>query len=286
MSGLRDGEIEVNGLTIKDFSDIVLVDIDPGVEEVETSDLPNPVFDVVYPGRDFYRPPTWVFTFAVFGDTPAKALENLSRLKKAWRDPIGKRGGDSSELKYWFAGRHRVIYGRCRRFSHTINNYKRGEIIVTAEFRMTDPIHYEQGWKTLEVPMSWQIYYAYSAGSSLEWRNTYRKKEINPVGGDAPVPFLVDIIGPVRDPGVFIGDHRYTFNLTVPAGESMRIDTLRGHAMLGGANVLDKMTNRTRLRGVRLPNGAVEVGLAGQPVVGQGDTGKAIFWWRPAWYGM
>lgn len=287
-----NGSIQLGSLRVEDFTDIYLTGFDPGTESVETSDLNNPVFDDTYAGVDMFRAPTWTFTIDVKGRTAAEVLERVDRVKRVWRNPAwAKKGGELAELRYTLAGRDRVVYGRPRRFAcnPTVTS-RRGYAVITADFQLMDPLIYDHRWQSVRLDMvpaamrglKEPLVEPLSTGGFSQ-----RQGVIGEVGGTAPTPFMIDITagsgGLIANPFVSINNNRYEFVTEVREGRTLRVDSRKGTAGVGSTNVLSTMRKRTRLKSVRLPNGAVEVSFGG---VNPALDSYATFWWRPAYYSL
>lgn len=280
---LIDGGFSVNGLEVNDFSSIWLEDFDPGVDEVEVSDINSSVYDETYMGVDFYRGPAWTFTVIVEGSTQQEVLDRVGRVKAAWRDTsASKRGGETTELKFRQGGRERVAYGRTRRFAcNPSRTSLEGWARVELEFKLSDPLVYQSGWEMHELILP---------AAADESTFPSRLGSIPLVGGDAPTPFIVDVFtqdAKVVNPAFIMDGRRYEFETTIPRGSWLRVDSRRGFARLGGGsvngrNVIGTMKDRTRLRQVRIPpQGEVEIMAGGSDTSG---TARFEYWWRPAYY--
>ena len=287
-----NGSIQLGSLRVEDFTDIYLTGFDPGTESVQTSDLDNPVFDDTYAGVDMFRAPTWTFTIDVKGRTAAEVLERVDQVKRVWRNPAwAKKGGELAELRYTLAGRDRVVYGRPRRFAcnPTVTS-RRGYAVITADFQLMDPLIYDHRWQSVRLDMvpptqrglKEPLVEPLSTGGYSQ-----RQGVIGEVGGTAPTPFMIDITagsgGLIANPFVSINNNRYEFVTEVREGRTLRVDSRKGTAGVGSTNVLSTMRKRTRLKSVRLPNGAVEVSFGG---VNPALDAHATFWWRPAYYSL
>lgn len=274
---LTDGGIALNGLQVEDFTPIWLSGFDLGAESVETSDIDNSLYDTTRPGRDLYRGPTWTFEITVVGDTAAEVFDNEGLVRAAWRNQEdAKYAGSLSELEVNLAGRQRLVYGRPRRFASTASQTAHQRYaIIDCDFKLMDPLIYDEAWKVLSFPLP---------ASATEVSVT---DEIEEVGGSAPTPFMVDVFandGDILNPQFTIDGNRYEFEMTIPAGEWLRVDTRRGFALLGTQNVIGRLRQRTRIRKVHLPaNGPVDVLIGGADATG---TAEFKVWWRPAHYSI
>ncbi|WP_348240011.1 hypothetical protein, partial [Salmonella enterica] len=80
-------------------------------------------------GVDYHSGRTISFDLGVRGLTPEEAREEAALLTRAWRaDPVRLTPGAVAELHASYDGRHRVVYGRPRRFAPifsdiAVNNY-------------------------------------------------------------------------------------------------------------------------------------------------------------------
>lgn len=274
---LTDGGIALNGLQVEDFTSIWLSGFDLGAESVETSDIDNSLYDTTRPGRDLYRGPTWAFEVTVVGDTAAEVFDNEGLVRAAWRNQEdAKYAGSLSELEVNLAGRQRLVYGRPRRFASTASRTAHERYaIIDCDFKLMDPLIYDEAWKSLTFPLP---------ASDTEVSVT---DEIAEVGGSAPTPFMVDVFandGDILNPQFTIDGNRYEFDMTIPAGEWLRVDTRRGFALLGTQNVIGRLKQRTRIRKVNLPaKGPVDVLIGGADATG---TAEFKVWWRPAHYSI
>src|SRR5690606_6100787 len=249
-----------------------LTEFDPGTESVETSDLDNPVFDDTYAGVDMFRAPTWTFTIDVKGRTAAEVLERVDQVKRVWRNPAwAKKGGELAELRYTLAGRDRLVYGRPRRFAcNPTVTARRGYAVITADFQLMDPLIYDYGWQSVRLDMVPPIQRGLKE-PLVEPLSTggfsQRQGVIGEVGGTAPPPSMTAITagpgGPIANPFGSINNNRYEFVTEVREGRILRVDSRRGTASVGATSVVSTMRKRTRLKSVRLPNGAVELSFGG-----------------------
>lgn len=286
---LKPGEFSFNGVSTSDFSNIWLKHFDPGVEPVQTSDVHNPLYDDTFMGADFYRGPTWVFEVVCEGDTPAEVMDNVGRLKRAWRPSGAKRGGNVYPLRFNFAGRERLVWGRPRKLSHSpANTAIQGYVVVELEFTLSDPIVYSGGSllsvQLRVVPPTARglkeiLVEPLTTGGSTGVRQGQLELD-----GDAPTPFQVTVYGPISKPFFSINGRKYGFNLNLREGESLSVNSRTGTATVGSKNVIGLMTKRTRLRGVRLPaSGKVEVSFGGHDPTG---LARCVYAWRTAYHSL
>lgn len=285
-------DLEINGVACADFTNLWVKSFDPGPDMVSTSDIQSDVNDFTYPGVDLFRGPVWEFEVVAEGDTPAATLSVHDRFKAAWRNQgVAKSGGALTELKYALGGRRRVAYGRPRRFaSNPSKQCLQGYAIMTAEFELMDPRTYNERWESVSLTINPPLMRGLKEvlKEPLSTRSgSVRQGQIEGVGGTAPTPFLVDItagVGELRNPWVSVNGVRYQFNVTVPPGGRLRLDTRLGTAIMNGRNVLSTMQGRPRVRDVLLPVGVpVEVSFGGTD---SSATATAKYWWRPAHYGV
>lgn len=266
-------KLEIGDLVFEDFSKFWVKEWEKGSEDIETSDLPNPVYNDTYTGVDFHRGPTWTFEFIIEGDSEAEVLDNLDRVKAVWRDPAYTRvAGATTGLAFTVGGRRRYVFGRPRRFAESdLRTTAQGFITVLAEFKLTDPLQYE-------------------GGDNLGWITTRIDNDdpiltTDPVAGTAPTPFKCTIYGPRKDPGFKLNHRQYQFEMTLEAGDRLVIDSRTGTALLNGWSTqsqLYRMMVPTQLKNVRLePGESSDVSILGTDSTG---TSYAYFAYRPAFH--
>ncbi|MCQ9385114.1 hypothetical protein [Brevibacterium moorei] len=281
--------LSINGFTASDTSNVFVQDFDPGTDDVETSDLPNPVFNDTYMGVDFYRGPTWTFTFACLGSTEREVMNNVASLKAAWRnETTAKKAGALTALKFNLAGEERTVYGRPRRFAcnptRTIVN---GYATAQADFVLADPIIYSGASKTQTLnsapPLSVGLKEPLLEPLTVGGTGGVRQGVIEDTGGEAPAVFVVRVYGPGSDPWFSIDGHKYSFpGLSLAGGKYLNVDSRLGTATYNGANQLSRMSPRSRLKGVRLPaSKSCEITFGINDSTG---LARCEFWWNPAHY--
>lgn len=293
----KDGSFVFNGLTAAEFTDITIVEFDPGTGEVESNDLANPVFDDKYMGVDFFRPPTWTFTLmvttSVRGSGRARAvMDTVGRIARAWRsDPASKKAGALAKLSFTFAGSDtRTAYGRPRQFAYEASHSAPlGYATVTVAFELADPIIYggKSETKTLmsAPPIQSGLKEMLSEPLTVGGESGIRQGVIEDTGGDAPAVFTVKVFGPGRDPSFSIDGNKYAFKgLTLDEGYALVVDSRQGTATYRGGNELSRMSPRSRLKGVRLPASAeCEVTFGINDPTG---LARCEFSWNPAYYSL
>ncbi|GAA1645806.1 hypothetical protein GCM10009700_35250 [Brevibacterium sanguinis] len=267
--------LEIDGLAFRDFTKFWVKEWEKGPEEIDTSDLDNPVYDDTYAGIDYHRGPTWTFEFIIEGSTELEVLDNLDRVKAVWRSPkYTKNAGVSTELAFTVAGRRRIVYGRPRRFAESdVRTTQQGFISVLAEFKLMDPLQYNgapnDGWDLTRldaVPPDVRGLSEFLTEDTLTTEiSGERQGQIGVVAGSAPTPFRCTLYGPSVNPGFTIDGRRYQFNTTLSASQRLVVDSRTGTVLRNGStNLINTMSVPTRLKGVRLaPGRSVEISFFG-----------------------
>lgn len=286
-------KLEIDDLVFEDFTKLWVRDLDISTEDIDTSDLDNPVHDDTYLGIDFHRGPTWTLDLMIEGDSEAEVLDQLDRVKAVWRNPeYVKQAGGAMELAFTIAGRRRIVYGRPRRFApDSYQTTPQGYIAVLAEFKLSDPLQYDggdnQGWSTHRLnsvpPVTRGLEESLTEDTLSTEVGGIREGQLPVVTGHAPTPFLCTIYGPISNPGFTIDGREYEFDTTLADGQRLNIDSRTGTVLLNGYyNRAHTMKRPTQLKNVRLaPGRAVEVSFFGDdPTL----TAYAYFAFRPAHY--
>lgn len=286
-------KLEIDGLVFEDFTNFWVSEWEKGPEDVETSDMDNPIYDDTYAGIDFHRGPTWTFEFIIEGSTEMEVLDNLDRVKAVWRNPeYTKKAGTTTELAFTVGGRRRIVYGRPRRFAENDQRTtKQGYISVLAEFKLMDPLQYDgganEGWNLTKLesvpPDTRGLEEELTEDSLTTEPGGERQGQIGDVAGTAPTPFRCTIYGPISDPWFSIDGHRYEFDLELSAKQRLTVDSRTGTVLRNNStNMIGSMVLPTPLKKVRLqPGKGVEITFGGyDPTL----TSYAYFAVRAAYY--
>lgn len=277
----------LGGVTFNDGGDLVVMDFTAGNPDVVDGDAPKPMGDGVFLGRDFLGSAVWAFDIETRGRVEAGAIAANKALAAVWRAPKARLTPNVAvPLSYKFGGRWRRVYGRPGKYAgingDTMTRLGRGKI--TADFRVTDPLHYDDTETTVVldiVPATtggfiFPLVFPLTSVRSGEPRAGFVDNT-----GDADTPLKVTFHGPVVDPWVraaagweigLKGSLAYDVSVTVDplAGTVTRSD---------GAAVAGMLTRKTRLSGSKLPPGRSELTFGGRDITG---TATATLAWRNA----
>lgn len=261
---------------------------EPGAVEIRTDDTPRPQRDGAIAGRDFLGSATWAFDLAArYQKTLAGSLAASVELETKWKDPAVRLTPNVTvPLSYEMDGRWRRVYGRPGRFAGVVaDKYAQmGVGKITADFRVLDPLHYDDAETTVRltiVPATVGGLVAPLIAPLTSVRSSAPRVGLVNNLGDAGTPLTATFHGPVTDPWVraaagweigLSGSLAYDVSVTVDArsGTVTRSD---------GAPVAGMLTRATRLSGSVLPAGPSELTFGGKDMTG---TATVDLTWRNA----
>ncbi|QUC01226.1 hypothetical protein [Cellulosimicrobium cellulans] len=270
--------------------DLVLVrSFEPGTQDLENQDAANPVGDGVLVGRDRARATTWSWELFTNERDEPSARAAVAPLAAAWRSATALPPGELMTLRYFVAGRWRRVYGRPRRWAPPVSGpaLAAGRADVVCDFRVTDPLHYDDDEQTVTlqiVPPTTGGLLAPLVAPLSTARSSAPAARFITVRGDAPAPVRVTFHGPVKDPWVrgtgwevgLVGSIAYDGRVVV---DTRTTTVLRAD----GASVAGMLSRRTRLAELRLAPGPHELTFGGIDPTG---TAAATVAWRDAHYSL
>lgn len=234
---LSDYQFELGGVRFGKGCPVELDDEgwDVGADDPQSQDVFNSVTDSFAFGDDALQPSIW--TWALHTDDARsidEALADDRELDLAWKTSYDRRRpGSLAELRYAFAGRTRLVYGRPRRYaSGKTNRIMRGYLQITAEFARADTLFY--GDEVVTATIGLQPPAAYGLVSPITspittLTNTPTLSTTPAVGGDVPTPFIATIHGPttgsLTNPKISTDTWQLELLTTIEAGSSITIDT-------------------------------------------------------------
>lgn len=290
MGVLREGEIEVAGYVLGASPDsaVFIESFDPGIADVRTQDVDNPVGDDTAFGRDFFTGPTWTLDLVVNRRNAAEALQTLGELSAVWRaDAVRSTPGAEVVLRYALGGRTRRVYGRPRKFAYTPNGLTSGVILATAEFKARNLVYFDDDERVLPlqiIPPSSGGFTAPFTAPIIPAPTGEVQGPIADVGGDIPAPFTVTFNGPITNPRVAGNGWEIELRDSLAWDQSVTVDTrLKTVKRNDGANLSGKLTHRSNLGTARLTPGPDYVTFSGYDATG---TATARVAWRPAYAGL
>lgn len=295
MTVLEDYQFELGGVVFG-YGLPVHVDgegFDPGTDEPETQDVFNGFTESFAFGVDSRQPAVW--TWAAHTDFARNAVDAVAastELNKAWLTAVDPRlPGDVAALRYAFAGRTRVVYGRPRRFYSTkTNTMLYGVIDITAEFARADNLFYDDELQQITMGLQPQQSLGFTTPIVFPLTTLTGAPPLGTtpvIGGDVPAPFIATINGPtsgsVARPKLSTDSWELELDVTIDAGESITINTypwgMRA-VRSDGANISGRFTGKSRLSRARLA-------VAGETIrfdaIDSSGTATATIAWRRAY---
>lgn len=257
---------------------------DLGDTALLVADSPRARTDGVGFGVDFRGGRTVTFDLGVARSDEATALAALERVSRLWRaDEVRGAPGATATLTARHAGRERVLVGRPRRFAENIDDVKDGYVGILADFACADDVYYSATESVRTISLVPPLTGGIMAPLSTPIRTTSatdRSVGIT-VGGSLPAWPVIAITGPIVNPSIeIVGKWRMDFNVTLLAGQTLRVDTRpwartikRDSASIPGAI----SRSSVRLGNASLAPGVYEVAFRG---LSESGTSTASFSWR------
>jgi hypothetical protein len=255
-----------------------------GTPEIQIADNDRPRGDGRAFGVDYYGGQTLAFDLGVRAATDAEVRQATAALRHVWRaDAVRQTPGAVAELRAYYGGRERVVFGRPRRFSPdysdaTVNNL----VSVLADFDCTDDLWYAPEDDSVEFGIVPPLGGGLEAplASPLSTTRTSDRSQAIRVESEEDVWPVITITGPVANPVVSIGDRvRLEVRVDLNHDEELVIDTRPWHrtALRNGSASVAGSVRGTRLSQASLPPGRYEVGLQGLDPTG---TARVRVAWR------
>jgi len=260
----------------------------PGASDVVVQDAQRAQGDGLIVGRDFLGAATWAFDIDTRAGGEAGAAAADASLHKEWDNPAVRTNPNTTvPLSYQLAGRWRRVYGRPGKYAGINGNTmtKRGIGRITCDFRVTDPLHYDDvessvvltivpgtvGGLTspLMAPLSTVRSSAPRAGNVLN-------------AGDAATALKVTFHGPVTNPWVRSATGmEIALNGTLAYDQTVTINPRAGTVTRqDGTNAAGLLTRKTRMSTTRLQPGTTVLSFGGTDPPG---TATATLSWRNAY---
>jgi hypothetical protein len=259
-----------------------------GASDVIIQDAQRAQADGLIVGRDYLGAATWAFDIATRAGGEAGAAAADASLHKEWNNPAVRTNPNTTvPLSYQLAGRWRRVYGRPGKYAGINGNTmtKRGIGQITCDFRVTDPLHYDDTESTVAltiVPGSTGGLMSPLASPLSTVRSSAPRAGNVANTGDAATALKVTFHGPVTNPWVrsasgmevaLIGTLAYDQSVTVSprAGTVTRQD---------GTNAAGMLTRKTRMSTTLLQPGTTVLSFGGTDPTG---TATATLSWRNAY---
>ena len=267
---------------------LIVTGFAPAPAEVLASDTPRAGRDGSIVGSDYLGASTWAFDLFTNRADFAGALTAAAALESAWKDPaIRLTPNRTVPLSYEIAGRWRRVYGRPGQFLGPVGDVRdlQGAGAITCDFRVTDPLHYDDEETTVVltvVPATTGGLQAPLAAPLSTVRSSAPRAGQVVNAGDAATPLKVVFHGPVTDPWVrSSGGLEVGLTGSLAYDQAITVDPLAGTVTRqDGSPAAGLLTRKTRLTGTLLQPGPTELTFGGTDPTG---TATATLSWRNAY---
>lgn len=258
---------------------------DLGDVTIDVADAARPRGDGISFGTDFFGGRTVTLDLGIDRPTEEVALDALARIRRIWRaDEVRRKPGAVATLTIRRAGRERVLFGRPRRFSPSIEFIEDGLALALVDFAATDDLFYSVDVSEASVNISPPLGGGFSfplATPMATTESASSRSAFFMIAGDQPSWPVIEIFGPITNPCFsVVGKWDIELRTTVPAGATLTVDTQpwARTVLLGATSLPGRLTRAsTRLSAAALQPGTYEFALSGISAPG---TAAARVRWR------
>lgn len=294
MTDLNNYQFELGGVVFG-YGAAVATDedgFDPGSDSYTTQDSDRSSTDSIAFGEDSRKPGLWTWNlYTATAEFPEDAVYDLAALGREWRGESYRRTPSKvAELRYRIADRTRVVYGRARNWSDTMNNKMlSGLIEADCEFQRADTLFYDDAFQSTPVsivPAEPRGLVSPIISPITTLAGEPRHGTIALVGGDVPAPFIATINGPVLNPKISGIGWELELLVNLGAGQSVRLSTYPWELRAirnDGANLSGMLSAKSRLSKARLDPAGEDLYFDGTDGTG---AASCVVQWRPAYITM
>ena len=283
--------VSYGGVTVGETSeDLFLTDVELDLGDMRTGDAEWPIRHGSRPGIDYLEAGSLTLTMCSSPNAQDDQSANaaVSSFVRAWR--LGLREGPGRLAPLWVSvgGRSRVVYGRPGRLAPPApgsNAMKQGVAMLTAEFRILDPLVYAADATETSVSVVPKTLGGIIAPvftpikTTLTSDTSYRFVTVE---GDADAPFSVTFHGPATDPKVTVNGTEVGLVGSVAYDEDVTVDgRARTVELANGDPAAARMSRGTRIDRMLLPPGEHEIAFTATDRTG---TARATVSVTPAFY--
>ena len=283
--------VSYGGVTVGETSQgLFLTEVELDLGDMRTGDAEWPLRHGSRPGVDYLESGTLTLTLCSSPGARDDAAANaaVSEFVRAWR--LGLREGPGRLAPLWVSvgGRSRVVYGRPGRLAPPApgsNAMKQGVAMLTAEFRILDPLVYAADATETSVSVVPKTLGGIIAPvftpikTTLTSDTSYRFVTVE---GDADAPFSVTFHGPATDPKVTVNGTEVGLVGNVAYDEDITVDgRARTVELANGDPAAARMSRGTRIDRMLLPPGEHEIAFTATDRTG---TARATVSVTPAFY--
>lgn len=283
--------VSYGGVTIGETSeDLFLTDVELDLGDMRTGDAEWPIRHGSRPGIDYLEAGSLTLTMCSSPNAQDDASANaaVSSFMRAWRLGLREEPGRLAPLWVSVGGRSRVVYGRPGRLAPPApgsNAMKQGVAMLTAEFRILDPLVYaaeatETSVSVVPKTLGGIIAPVFTPiKTTLTSDTSYRFVTVE---GDADAPFSVTFHGPATDPKVTVNGTEVGLVGNVAYDEDVTVNgRARTVELADGQPAATRMSRGTRIDRMLLPPGEHEIAFTATDRTG---TARATVSVTPAFY--
>lgn len=283
--------VSYGGVTVGETSeDLFLTDVELDLGDMRTGDAEWPLRHGSRPGVDYLEAGSLTLTMCSSPNAQDDPSANaaVSAFMRAWRLGLREEPGRLAPLWVSVGGRSRVVYGRPGRLAPPApgsNAMKQGVAMLTAEFRILDPLVYaaeatETSVSVVPKTLGGIIAPVFTPiKTTLTSDTSYRFVTVE---GDADAPFSVTFHGPATDPKVTVNGTEVGLVGNVAYDEDVTVNgRARTVELANGDPAAARMSRGTRIDRMLLPPGEHEIAFTATDRTG---TARATVSVTPAFY--
>lgn len=283
--------VSYGGVTVGETSeDLFLTDVELDLGDMRTGDAEWPIRHGSRPGIDYLEAGSLTLTMCSSPNAQDDQSANaaVSSFMRAWRLGLREEPGRLAPLWVSVGGRSRVVYGRPGRLAPPApgsNAMKQGVAMLTAEFRILDPLVYaaeatETSVSVVPKTLGGIIAPVFTPiKTTLTSDTSYRFVTVE---GDADAPFSVTFHGPATDPKVTVNGTEVGLVGNVAYDEDVTVNgRARTVELADGQPAAARMSRGTRIDRMLLPPGEHEIAFTATDRTG---TARATVSVTPAFY--
>ena len=283
--------VSYGGVTVGETSQgLFLTEVELDLGDLRTGDAEWPLRHGSRPGVDYLESGTLTLTLCSSPGARDDAAANaaVSEFARAWRLGLREGPGRLAPLSVSVGGRSRVVYGRPGRIAPPApgsNAMKQGVAMLTAEFRILDPLVYAAEATETSVSVVPKTLGGIIAPVSTPIKTTLTSDtsyRFVTVEGDADAPFSVTFHGPATDPKVTVNGTEVGLVGSVAYDEDVTVNgRARTVELADGQPAATRMSRGTRIDRMLLPPGEHEIAFTATDRTG---TARATVSVTPAFY--